>query len=233
MRWLLILGLALDVAGAAVIAWPIVYARRGELREEGTTRLGRNAWVIVTRMREQRFVRLGVALLGAGFAVQLGAYVSGLDDALETGLAVFAVVAHVVLAIPAASRLANRGLPRHTETASSHRIQDVRDLYQVRDLSDVPLYWRIAAGCELTRSELTLDAYISHGRWVADCSCGAGIVVSPVLGEAACTDCATMFRLRFPEERQGIERVLLARPDVRNRNWRPGETIERLEAENV
>lgn len=75
MRWLFIIGLAVDVAGAATIAWPIFYARRGELREEGTMRWGRNAWVIVARTREQRFVRLGVILLGLGFVCQLVAYI--------------------------------------------------------------------------------------------------------------------------------------------------------------
>lgn len=234
MRWLLILGLALDIAGAAIIAWPIVYARRGELREEGTMRWGRNAWVIIARTREQRFVRFGVLLLGVGFAIQLGAYVWSLDGALETGLAVVAVLALAALTLPTANSLANRGLPHYRERSGrSSAIQDVRDVYQVRELKDVPLFWRIAAGRELTRSETTLDAYISHGRWVADCSCSGGIVASPELDEAACTDCGTVFPIRFPEARPEIEKVLLARAEDKNRNWRPGETIGQLQAENA
>lgn len=197
-------------------------------------RWGRNAWVIVARTREQRFVRFGVLLLGVGFAVQLGAYVWSLDGALETSLAVAAVLALAALTMLAASLLANRGLPRYRETPGrSSTIQDLRDVYQVREIEDVPLFWRIAAGRELTRSEATLDAYISHGRWVADCFCGGGIVASPELVEAACTDCATVFPIRFPEARPEIEQALLARPEEKNRNWRPGESIDQIQAENA
>jgi hypothetical protein len=233
VRWLFIIGVAFDLAGAAVIAWPMFYARRGELREEGTARWGRNTWVIVARTREQRFVRLGVLLLGIGFLLQLGAYVALLDSGSEVALAVLVVLALVTVSVLLAVRLANRGLPRYRDSATTGSvIEDVRDIYQVADLDDVPTFWRISVGRALTRSGQTLDAYVSDGRWVADCPCRGGIVASREMAEAACLDCGTVYAIRFPENAGEIEAVLLARPRKENQNWRPGETLADLRSEN-
>lgn len=236
MRWLFIIGTALDLSGAAVIAWPIFYARRGELREEGTMRLGRNAWVIVARTREQRFVRLGMILLGLGFVCQLVGYVARLHGATEIGVAVVLVASIIGAALAVVIWLANVRLPRYREvdqTASTLRIEDITDIYGVRDLNDVPLFWRIALGRDPVASDAVVESYVSHGRWVADCVCGGGIVTSPDLDHATCLDCGTLYQVRFPDNREEIESVLLGRPDKRNRNWRPGETMESLQAENA
>jgi hypothetical protein len=235
-RWLFIVGLGFDLAGAAVIAWPILYARRGELREEGTMRLGRNTWVIVARTREQRYVRFGVLLLGLGFLCQLVAHIADLSGIVQIGLGALVVLVVFGSALLISAWRANRGLPRYAQKSTRQGgIEEIRDLYQVRELSDVPLFWRIAAGQELKRGDAIVDVYVSHGRWVADCPCGGGMVGSPELEEVACTDCATLYRVRFPDERerQQIEALLIARPHKKNRNWRPGESVEDLRADNV
>lgn len=79
-------------------------------------------------------------------------------------------------------------------------------------------------------------AYINHGRWVIDCDCGAGNMVEPEWHMAACLGCgAVRYNIILPseEDRAKIEEVLNIRPRFVNRNWNPGETIEKLKFENI
>ncbi|CAB4166844.1 hypothetical protein UFOVP1383_39 [uncultured Caudovirales phage] len=84
-------------------------------------------------------------------------------------------------------------------------------------------------------------AYVNHGRWVADCpmnGCGGALVVAPYMRGFLCGSCinvdaAHRFRpLSWPENGAEIEAALDVRPLETTRNWRPGETVEDLLAEN-
>jgi len=99
------------------------------------------------------------------------------------------------------------------------------------------------------RGELDEDAVtiarIEEGRWIADCPfCPSAQIVSPAdqrylcAGSDGCANAdirGAYARVVFPREakRDAIEEALLARPDRANRNWRPGETVAVLHAENA
>ena len=76
-------------------------------------------------------------------------------------------------------------------------------------------------------------AFISGGRWVLMCACGNAPSVDPDWLLAACFECGAIYHaFELPAERTTIERLLLERPQMRNRNWRAPETVEDLAAEN-
>jgi len=78
-----------------------------------------------------------------------------------------------------------------------------------------------------------VDAYVNHGRWVADCpTCASGLAVDPDAPEAPCLSCGSIHRVRAPRVYKAIERALLVRP-VHNRNWLPGETVADIRTENM
>ena len=80
-----------------------------------------------------------------------------------------------------------------------------------------------------------VDAYVNHGRWVADCLCGSGVACAPDSPEAVCLECGTVHRVRFPKAKdiEDVTAVLVARP-LAARNWRPDEqTRDDLAAENL
>ena len=64
------------------------------------------------------------------------------------------------------------------------------------------------------------DAYVSEGRWCADCpECNAGISVAPDW-KACCFGCgATFAQAVFPDEWEAIEDSLIGLP-IRDQNWR-------------
>ena len=85
------------------------------------------------------------------------------------------------------------------------------------------------------------EARVNWGRWIIDCPhCGSALDVTPSDTTAICVDCSTeWFEVVFPsaQQKQAIERALLKRPGNRakvfkNSNWVPGETVDKLEAEN-
>lgn len=92
-----------------------------------------------------------------------------------------------------------------------------------------------------------LVARVNHGRWIASCSCGMlglprpGCIVFLDVLLGWCVRCGNgawgggWRRIVAPEpdERRLIEAVLLCRPNVGDRNWEPGETVELLAAENA
>lgn len=81
-----------------------------------------------------------------------------------------------------------------------------------------------------------LTAYLNHGRWLVKCECG-GAELAWDEGRFLCMSCwnaahGHQFRpSAYPAERERIETLLNKRPVV-NQNWRPGEAVELLEAEN-
>lgn len=95
----------------------------------------------------------------------------------------------------------------------------------------------------------TVDAWIDEGRWLARCprpGCGGAHVVGDVDPIFWCIYCGSTdnggspYGVRFPAVglRTAIEALLLKRPEpqpfyARTRNWRVGETIEQLRAENA
>ena len=81
-----------------------------------------------------------------------------------------------------------------------------------------------------------LTAYVSAGRWVADCpACNGGIACWSENPKGACLSCGRIWLIRFPQHWQQAEALLDRRPYVRTQNWHPhlGETVEQLRAENL
>lgn len=76
-------------------------------------------------------------------------------------------------------------------------------------------------------------AYVSDGRWVAECrdeSCsGAELVTEgqPML----CGSCGSVSQVIWPDQVAEIEALLMKRKP-RNRHWLLGETIDQLKLEN-
>jgi len=80
----------------------------------------------------------------------------------------------------------------------------------------------------------TLNAYVNHSRWVADCPvCNGGLAVNPDMPSGCCLDCGTVYTIRFPTDPDAVERTLCERPNLTNRNWQPGETVDKLISENI
>lgn len=79
----------------------------------------------------------------------------------------------------------------------------------------------------------TIDAYVNHGRWVADCVCNGAELVVPNQ-EMLCGSCGTRNTVKFPgpKTRTKIEAALLQR-EARNQNWHPDETVDELVAQNI
>ncbi len=81
-----------------------------------------------------------------------------------------------------------------------------------------------------------LQAYVNHGRWVVKCECG-GAEKAWEEGWFMCQSCFNSRhkhqyrRSVFPKSREAIEKLLALRPLI-NRNWRPGESLAQLKAEN-
>ena len=89
-------------------------------------------------------------------------------------------------------------------------------------------------------------AYVSEGRWVVECPSGCGnAVVAPesdpwyicIAPPFVCPGTKGWHRIVYPPDKPKIEAVLLRRPEARGfyaktRNWKIGETVAQLEAEN-
>ncbi len=73
---------------------------------------------------------------------------------------------------------------------------------------------------------------VEHGRWIADCPCGAGVATHPEWTHAGCLECGRWWPRTVPVRWREIEEVLIVRTRAVNRNWRT-ESVEQLEAENV
>jgi hypothetical protein len=78
---------------------------------------------------------------------------------------------------------------------------------------------------------MTLAAYLNHGRWVVDCpACPSAALAGATF---ACEDCGYgPEAVQMPAEAADVEDAVRPRP-LRNRNWRPTETVADLEAENA
>jgi hypothetical protein len=121
------------------------------------------------------------------------------------------------------------------------------DLRAPKGLEDHPAAWApamalaaegVVFAMPLARSGVAVSAYINWGRWVADCAfCASAQVVTPDDARMWCPGCrnadvnGAWVRVAFPRDRAGIEEVLVARREVRNRNW-DRETLDELRQEN-
>jgi len=92
-----------------------------------------------------------------------------------------------------------------------------------------------ADGQQVRLDRRTLVAYVSEGRWVADCpGCRAGIAIHPEWTTAAClgVGCYRLYTsIAVPTDWVEIETALDVRDKV-NQNALPGETAAALEVEN-
>lgn len=77
-------------------------------------------------------------------------------------------------------------------------------------------------------------AYANHGRWIVDCPhCTAGISVDRDWPDARCLDCGAVFaQVLWPADLDAIETLLTVRP-LQHQNWRPGESLDMLRADNL
>lgn len=78
---------------------------------------------------------------------------------------------------------------------------------------------------DVAESGLTLDAYVSDGRWVVRCPCGNGPSAHPEWRIAACAECGAIHKARFPRDWARIEQALLARPYLRWRTCFPTKEL--------
>lgn len=79
----------------------------------------------------------------------------------------------------------------------------------------------------------TVQAYVNHGRWIADCPCNGGELVAPG-EEMLCGSCGARHRVKFPgpKTKAKIE-SLLAKRSPFHQHWHPDETTDELTAQNI
>lgn len=89
-----------------------------------------------------------------------------------------------------------------------------------------------------TVSGRRVPAYISWGRWIAECpDCRSAQPTGYDDHRFLCAECGNMglgwHEVRWPTNMEAIEAVLLYRPYPATRNWLPGESLASLQAENA
>lgn len=79
-----------------------------------------------------------------------------------------------------------------------------------------------------------MEAYIGGGVWRVKCPCGERTHADPDWKLACCFGCGRIHAdLVFPEDRERIEKLLVLRPTIAERNWAQPETYEDLVAEQI
>lgn len=86
-------------------------------------------------------------------------------------------------------------------------------------------------GIQVDQADQPVYAYVNHGRWVADCVCNGAELVQRGT-RFLCGSCGLESPVVWPDDADDVDRVLEPRPP-RNQNWRPGETVGQLTAENI
>ena len=84
-----------------------------------------------------------------------------------------------------------------------------------------------------------IEAYINHGRWIAECPtrCGGAVIADSGVPLFVCYECGgDWYSVVFPPEKTAIEVLLMRRPPVgrepTTRNWYPGESVADLARQN-
>jgi hypothetical protein len=86
---------------------------------------------------------------------------------------------------------------------------------------------------KLHEVETPIHAEVNHGRWLINCECNGAAVSCRTAKIACCFDCGRVYKVvKFPRNAGKIESILLVRP-MANRNWKKGETVKLLVAENI
>lgn len=84
----------------------------------------------------------------------------------------------------------------------------------------------------------SLEVYANHGRWVVDCPCGSAQLASKDDRRFFCVECRNAWcqgkwaPVVWPANLDDIEGLLDMRLS-KNANWKPGEDVMTLVAENV
>ena len=81
----------------------------------------------------------------------------------------------------------------------------------------------------------TVNAYLNHGRWVADCACNGAESVRPDQN-MKCGSCGVVSEVKFPDPKdiEEAKRLLSKRPPARqNWNHHKGEPVDALLIENI
>lgn len=103
-------------------------------------------------------------------------------------------------------------------------------------VADVEHFWstRLAVQGISQRDDPRLAvAYVNDSRWVADCpECAAGMLCASDNARTCCLECGRLYAVAWPEDAEAIVAALSLRPRSANRNWKPGEPVTRLLAEN-
>jgi hypothetical protein len=76
VRWLFVVGVSLDLAGATLVVWAFLRRTPEQLADETAPRYGLSPSALRGQSEEQMYAQSGVALLVAGFLCQLGGYLS-------------------------------------------------------------------------------------------------------------------------------------------------------------
>lgn len=95
----------------------------------------------------------------------------------------------------------------------------------------------------------TVQAYVNHGRWIADCSypdCNSAEALKPRQTQFHCSNCHYIASVEWPLFPDDITAALRVRPVPQTRNWAPaghrqalvtgfpeGQTVNDLEEENA
>lgn len=81
-----------------------------------------------------------------------------------------------------------------------------------------------------------VNACANWGRWVSRCSrCPSAMTLDPGCSAFTCRECDAVTEVRWPTDAmiEGVERLLMMRPDVTTRNWEPDETLVDLMVDNA
>lgn len=117
-------------------------------------------------------------------------------------------------------------------------VEDVELAWQTwANQNGLRLRWRNGdTHTDLRTSRKLVRAYVSGGKWIADCpNCNGGMAVWSENPRCCCLDCGTIYRVDHAtdKERQAAERLLAPRFEA-DRNWHRhrGEKLENLDEEN-
>lgn len=85
----------------------------------------------------------------------------------------------------------------------------------------------------------SIQASVNQGRWIIECPfCTGAEFLDPADPRFYCLSCYNKavghlwLLVVLPEDRVAVERALIVRPMLENRNWSPGETVAQLHQEN-
>ena len=125
----------------------------------------------------------------------------------------------------------------------SDHIVTLRDLHMEGPEAFVTeMWWKRRRSFPLPKSVVLspiAQAQVNHGRWIADCPfCNGAEMVDLDKRLFFCGSCLNKgvggqwLTVAVPIERAAIEAELIKRSGEEHRNWKPGESVAALRAEN-